>query len=487
MRKKLFTVLIILLSATAYSQEADPVQDSKVRQLTPDQAVDLALKNNLGLESTRTSLSTKRRASKFSWNQFIPSVTLGAGLSRSNKASKQSGYVPLEEIPLNPLYTNPITGTSLPPEVPNFYGVVPYSIELPQWNVFGNIQTSLSVSAAMFENIRRLRIDYETGLLGYEKAKLQLERDVRKLYHTILLMRENLDVLHGSYQNVERQVEMAQANYDAGLVPELTVLQARVARESMRPAIDQVENGLKLYMAQLAMYLGLDYNTEFELIPVTETAEFIPLDVAEMISKAASGKPDIQELRHTIMMLQSARQAQVLSLTPALTLSWNIQSLFNPIKDPWKNSWFENKEDWIKSGSFTIAIGVRLHSLIPWSQDFQGIKNLDDQIKTATIGLAQLINGTEIEIYNTVLSLERIHLNTQAQSETVSLAEQSYRMTETAYRAGLQDYFQVQSAEQSLRQARVQLLEQQFNYLNGLIDLEYAIGVPFGTLSKRSR
>jgi outer membrane protein TolC len=46
----------------------------------------------------------------------------------------------------------------------------------------------------------------------------------------------------------------------------------------------------------------------------------------------------------------------------------------------------------------------------------------------------------------------------------------------------LQDFFQVQSAEQSLRQARVQMLEQQFNYLNGLIDLEYSIGVPFGTL-----
>jgi len=130
---------------------------------------------------------------------------------------------------------------------------------------------------------------------------------------------------------------------------------------------------------------------------------------------------------------------------------------------------------------------VRLHSLIPYSADFQGIKNMDDQIRTATIGLAQLVNGTEIEVYNTVLSLERIHVNTKAQAETVALAEQSYRMTEQAYRAGLQDYFQVQSAEQSLRQARVQLLEQQFNYLNGLIDLEYSIGVPFGTLSKRSK
>jgi outer membrane protein TolC len=98
-----------------------------------------------------------------------------------------------------------------------------------------------------------------------------------------------------------------------------------------------------------------------------------------------------------------------------------------------------------------------------------------------------MINGTEIEIYNTVLALERTRISAQAQAQTVDLAERSYRLTEEAYRAGLQDYFQVQNSEQSLRQARVQMLEQQFNYLNGLIDLEYSIGVPFGTLSTRSR
>ena len=136
-------------------------------------------------------------------------------------------------------------------------------------------------------------------------------------------------------------------------------------------------------------------------------------------------------------------------------------------------------------GSLSITLAVRLHSLLPWSGDSQAITNLDDQIRTANIGLAQMVTGTEIEVYNTVLSLERTRVNAQALTQTVNLAQQSYRLTEQAYQAGLQDYFQVQNAEQSLMQARVQLLEQHFNYLNGLIDLEYSTGVPFGTLSGR--
>jgi outer membrane protein TolC len=337
----------------------------------------------------------------------------------------------------------------------------------------------------MFENMKRLQLDYEVGLLSYEKAKAQLERDVRKAYHNMLLLQENITLLYSSVENAERQVQMAQANFNAGLAPELVYLQAQVAKENMRPIIDQAENGLKLSMAAFAMLLGVEYNTHFELTPVAEGIDFIPLDVTTMISKAAVEKPDIQELRQTILMMQSARKAQVYSLTPALSLSWNNTSAF--IKDPWKDSWFEDKDNWRNSGSFTISLAWRLHSLIPFSADSQAIKNLDDQIMTANIGLSQLIHGTEIEIYNTVLSLERTRTSTEALSQTIALAERSYRLTEQAYQAGLQDYFQVQNAEQSLRQARVQMLEQQFNYLNGLIDLEYSIGVPFGTLSKENR
>jgi outer membrane protein TolC len=335
----------------------------------------------------------------------------------------------------------------------------------------------------MFENMKRLRLDYEGGLISYEKTKSQLERDVRKAYHNMLLLQQNIELLRISYENVGRQVQMAQANYNAGLVPELTYLQALVARENMRPTMDQVENGYKLSMAQFAMFLGLDYNTPFELIPVETNTDFIPLDLAEMISKASREKPDIQELRHTILMLQSARKTQINSLLPFLSLSWGMTNYYTPPIKVMENS----VGGWGRSGSLTVAMGIRVNSLLPFSSDFQGVKNLDDQIATVNLGLAQLVHGTEIEVYNTVLALERTRTSAQAQAQTVSLAEQSYRLTEQAYQAGLQDYFQVQNAQQSLLQAQVQMLEQQFNYLNGLLDLEYSIGVPFGTLSKGSR
>jgi len=452
--------IILLLCANLQAQNAG----TSPLRLSPDEAVNLALKNNLSLESSRTSLATKKRASDLSWNQFIPSVDIGGALLHLNEAPQ--GIT----LPLPPTLGGPISMSGG-----------------PQWRVAGSITVSLNFNIAMIEEMKRLRLDYEKGLITFEKAKLQLERDVRKAYHNILLLQENIALMRGSFANAERQVQMAQANYNAGLAPELTLLQARVARENMRPVIDQVENGMKLAMAQFAMFLGLDYTTVLELIPVSEKNIFTPLNATEIISMASSGKPEIQELKRDILSLSIIKRSTMYRLySPTLSLSWNADPTFSG--DPWKDAWFENMDKWKQqSGSFRITLGFRLNGLLPFGTENQGLKSLEDQLKIANIGLTQLINGTEIEIYNTVLSLEKTRINTQALSETVSLAEQSYRMTETAYRAGLQDYFQVQNAEQSLRQARVQLLEQQFNYLNGLIDLEYAIGVPFGTLSGRSK
>jgi outer membrane protein TolC len=369
------------------------------------------------------------------------------------------------------------------PAIPagQIYGVVPYSVDAPQWHVLGNFSASLTFSFALIEGIRSIKQDYQTGLLTYAKAKAQMERDIRKSYYQMLLLQENISLLRESFDAAERQVAMAQANYRNGLVPQLTLLQAQVARDNLKPTIDQAENGLKLATANFAMNLGLEYDTQFGLVPVTGDINYISLDVTELITKATNGKPDIMELRQSLLTLTSQRKAQALQLrTPYLNFAWAYSPTF--LGDPFKDSWGDN-DLWNDSGAFSITLGMNLNSLFPFTKQGQGLRDTDNGMRTLNIGLAQAIRGTEIEIYNTVFALEQARSTAETQAQTVALAEQSYRLTEDAYRAGLQEFLQVQNADLSRRQARVQMLEQQFNYLKGLIDLEYSIGVPFGTLS----
>jgi len=469
----LLMVMILFCMPVMAQVKSEP----QTLRINPDEAVEKAIKSNLGLESARVTANTKKRASDLSWNQFIPSITVGGSLVMDNEKSTVTGVVPID------LSTIPGIPFQFPPNT--LYGVYPYSVDAPQWHIGASIQVSLNFSIAMIENMNRLKLDYQSGLIAYDKARLQLERDVRKAYNSMLLLQENIALLRESYDAAGRRVQLAQANYKAGLAPELTLLQAQVAVENMKPTMDQAENGYRLSMANFAMLLGMSYDTPFELVPLgamplENAADSVSLDVKDLIAKSASGKPDIQELRQSLLLLQSARKAQFQSLLPALTLSWNTTPAFTG--DPWKDDWGDS-DLWRKSGGLTLSLGIRLHSLIPFSPDFQGVKSLDDQITGANIGLARMIQGTEIEIYNTVLALNKTQVTAEAQKKTVELAERAYKLSEQAFRAGLQDLLQVQNAELELKQAKVSMLEQQFNYLNGLLDLEYSIGVPFGTLN----
>jgi outer membrane protein TolC len=442
------------LEGTALPAEPAP----NVRRISPDEAVELAIKNNLSLESARITLDTKKRKSDLVWNQFLPDLEVRGTLLRNNEVSEPATM-------------------DLPPPI----GSITLGQATPEWVVQGNFSATLALTSALFAGIKTIQQDYRTGLVTLEKAKIQLERDIRKAYYQMLLLEESLTVQRDSLAAAERQVGIAQANYNSGLAPELTLLQARVNLENLKPDLEEGENSLKLAMANFAMLLGLPYDTRFELIPLEGDIIYADLDTAGLISRAASGKIDILELQQQILYAKYGRTAQALQLwTPNLIFGWTWSPTF--IGDPWKDDWGDG-DLWQKSGNFSITLQWKLNNLFPFTKEGQGLKDVDNQIKSANIGLAQMIRGTELEIYNTVLTLEKTQASIAARNQTVTLARESYESTERAYRAGLQDSNSVQNAEEALRQARLGVVQQQFNYLLGLIDLEYATGVPFGTLS----
>jgi outer membrane protein TolC len=459
MRLSIAMSLFLLCAMTALGQD--------LVRVSLDDAVALALKNNLSLQASRIGTETKKRKADTAWNVLVPTVEIAGTLARSNVAAATTGFLPVR------LWT-------LPPPDNMLYGVSPYSMELPQWSVSGSLSVSLNINFALFEGIRNLKLEYEGGLVSYEAAKSQLERDVRKAYYQILLLQQNIELMNENLRAAERRVELARANYEAGLVPELNLLQAQVAMENLKPAINEMGNTMQVLLVSFVMTLGLPRGSQVELSPA-EIPVFGPLNIEDLVTKASAGKPEIQELRQNIIIMESRRKMLThQAYTPYLSLGWNADPTFQG--NPWKDPWF-NLDNWKqRSGMFRVTLGFRLNSLLPFSSESQGIKDLDDTIRTLNINLGLLIRGAEVEIYNSVSQLEKSQVTVEALRRTVELAERTYRLTEEAYHAGLSDLLEVQNAELEMHKARLEVVKETNNYLMGLLDLEYAIGVPLGTL-----
>ena len=434
----------------------------EVQRLSQDEAVKLAIENNLGLEAERISTATKKRNSDMAWNVLIPTVEASGTFGRLNVTPEPM------VLPLPPLLGGPI------------------SVSMgEQWRLLGSLSLSLNVNFGLFEAMRTLKKNYEAGLLSYEKAKLQLERDVRKSYFQIQLLQENLNLLKENLDAATKRAAMAEANYNAGLVPKFTMLQAKVALENLKPVIYELENGIITSMAAFGMNLGLPFGTQIELIRAESPKEYITLNQEEITSKAISARPEMLELQKNIDALKSRKKAVTMQIyTPTLALGWNWDPTFQG--DPTKDSWFSN--DWKQSsGMFRVTLAYRLSSLLPFSSEAQSLKDLDATIRTLEINMGQLMYGTEVEILNTILKLEKSMGSIDTLKMNVDLAEQSYKLTEEAFQAGLLELLDVQNADIELQKARLEVIKEDYNYVMSLLDLEYAMGVPFGTLSSKEK
>jgi len=287
-------------------------------------------------------------------------------------------------------------------------------------------------------------------------------------------------VQEDSLRLAEESVASAEKSYRAGLSSELTLLQARVNRDNLIPQVEQTRDSIKTASANFAMLIGLPFDTVFEFDPILLDNTDLPFDVDDLVKRAASGKPDIQALKAAIITDKHSRNALRLNLfTPSLSVGWSYAPAFTG--DAFKDSWGDS-DKWKDGGKFSFALSWSLNGVLPFTKEYQNLSALNDKLRADDINLAQSVLQTELDIYNTVYTLRQARESLIAQRRTVELAERTYALTLQAFNAGLQDFITLQNTEAQLRQARAGVLQQELNFLSSIIDLEYAIGVPFGIL-----
>ena len=121
--------------------------------------------------------------------------------------------------------------------------------------------------------------------------------------------------------------------------------------------------------------------------------------------------------------------------------------------------------------SFTLVYS-NLLDMLPFSANMQKMKDTKQQIAQAELGLEQLIQNTEIEVHTLVDNLYKCQAIIEAMMRNVELARKAYNSTLRAYNNGTQELLEVRDSENSLNQARLGLMNEKFNYISALLDLE---------------
>jgi len=429
--------------------------------LTVDEAVRLAVAQNLGLAVEDLKLAQKADEDTFSFNRLYPSVTGNASLVRLETVSFA---IPQALWPAVATPGVPYPGDGL--------------TEDNHWNLALGLGVQFLWNPAVFRGMTQTRLDLENARISRNAAAARLERDVRKAFAQLLALHEATLVFESQVKVAEERYRLARGNFEAGLGSELALLQAQVALENRRPALaDQrlnEENARNAFKVLLNLPRDALLNLEGSLeVEEAQRAALAGVDPVALAGRYAQGRWDVAAARGNAQSLSNLAALQADSLWPSLVLGWTADPSVNaPLVD---NQW-KNQENYKQtSGALTLGLAWKLDNLLPGSITGLEIAGRQRQAQQASLAAEQTLRAGEVEIQTLTGRLQKSAVSLKGLGQALTLAERSARLTDAGWKAGTQSFNDVQDADLQFQGVRLQYLNEELALLSALADLDYAL------------
>jgi outer membrane protein TolC len=403
-----------------------------------DSAVSRALENNLALERSRMDTLAAKRKSDRSWNSLIPSLSASA------------------------LVGHP---TSITDPIPDMINV---------WTPGFSLSASLQISPAIFATIRSTKEEYAAGRLNYEAARQDLSFQVRRLYYQLLLLQANVELMEQTAASARSRHDQAIARQRAGQASSLDELSARLDVQTQQVNLQSARTGYENAVDSLKYLLMIPPEEKIILSGSLQTYTVMVQSADDFTSNESM---QMSVLRQSITTLEAQQTAaQTRSYAPALIFSWGATPMYS-LSPP-----LYTDREWRDSNQFSIMLSLKLDNYLPWSAAKEQIDTLGDAVarqrsllQETTMNRRNTIERLRRNILQSIQTLETIHLN-------ITLAEETYRTYEEAYRRGTVDLQNLNNSRDSLSVAQNKLLSEQFNLAILALELEKELNIPFGSL-----
>ncbi len=458
MKKILAIFSLTLLAAFSFAQNGQSAGKEETVTLSIDEAVDYALKNSRTLKSNDIDLEIKKRASDVSWNVFLPAVSMNGTMMRSNEIS------------------------------PSYAGMYSdYPDEESRWDVIGGASVSWNFTPAYIAQIQIAKANYESGKITWEQSQNETVLNIKKLYYALLLQQESLKIQQQTLENARQRMIQAEANFKSGLVPEISLLQTQVNYENTKPDVDSAVQSLNQQFDTFAFLLGLPVGTKIQLTSPIEPT-YVDVETQDLLNKYAENDLQLKALKKNMETAKLGVKALDLSTwvpTFALSYGWtpmytdgsslglatqNVKA-FGFLSDLGKN------EKWYDSGSLSLTLAWNFTNMLPWSSNRQQVKDYKQQLVQLELAVETLKENQKVQVRKAVDTLNQARQQIENMDRSVQLAQRAYDMQLRSYRNGTTELLDLRDSESSLNQAKLGQLNQKYQYISALMDLENTLNV----------
>jgi outer membrane protein TolC len=410
----------------------------QVIPLTLRDAINMALRYNLGAIETGEDAQIARGQRLIALSNLLPQVTAGA--------SENVQQVNLATFGFNKFNV---------PGIPTVVGPFSYS----------SVDASVSQTLFSFEFIQRFRAARtaeQAAQLSYQDILDVVTLTVGNAYLRIIEADSRIKAQEAQVQNARALYDRAVDQVQAGTAPRIDATRTEVQLHTEEYNLSIARNNFSLAKLALGRAIGLPLGQQFELADTLPYSDISPLSVDDALQIAYKSRSD---LRSALGSQKAA--AQTLSAAkgeryPTVAVNGD----YGDIGPTFGHS----------HGDFTFQAGVKI-PLFTGGRIKGDVTQAEAAVRQRKAEAENVRGQIDQDVRTALLNLNAAKEQVEVAKQNVELANESLARSKDRFTSGITDSVEVVQAEQALASANDQYITSLYNHNFAKLSLARALGV----------
>lgn len=468
------TILGLLIPGTvAFAQEE--TVDSHPTVLTLDQAIRIALSENVSVKVADKEIERTEYARKGAYAALFPQVDASASYSRTIK--KQVMYMDFDIGSFGG--GGEVTEEGIPGDIAtkaaeSSKGTTPGGgIEVGRWNTYSaGVQAGVPlVNAQLWQSIKISGQDVELAVEKARSSRLETVTQVKQAFYGVLLAKEAFNVYKEVYENALENFQQTEKKYKAEKASELDYQRAKSTVQNAIPNVYDSESSVVLGLWQLKAVMGIDLDEDIDVAGTL-------MDYSEMMGTDMVGG-DVLTLENNSSLRQLAIQAEELANNVKLQKYASLPSLalsFSYSLNAMTNDFNFSEYQWSPYSAAGLSLSIPIFAGGRRANAVRQAQNQFEQIKLQSENAERQLR---IAIRQYLNQMETSSKSFASAESGVDTARKAYDIAAKSYNLGRSTITELNNAQLALTQAQLAQSQAIYSFIVAKANLEQTLGNDF--------
>jgi outer membrane protein TolC len=410
----------------------------QVLQLTLHDAINTALRYNLGAIESGQNAQIARGQRLLALSSLLPQVSAGAS----------------ENVQQVNLATLGLSGLKLQ-GIPTVIGPFGYS------SVDGSISQTL-FSIESIQRFRSARTAEQAAQLSYQDILDVVTLTVGNAYLQIIEAGSRIKAQEAQVQNARALYDRAVDQVEAGTAPRIEATRTAVQLHTEEYNLSIARNNFQVAKLTLGRAIGLPLGQQFELADTLPYSDIAPLTTDEALDIAYKARSDLRSALESQKSVAQTLSAAKGERYPVVAVNGD----YGDIGPTFGHS----------HGDFTFQAGIRV-PLFTGGRIKGDITQAEAELRQRKAEAENIRGQIDYDVRTAFLNLNAAKEQVAVAKQNVELANESLARSKDRFTSGVTDSVEVVQAEQALASANDQYITSLYNHNFSKLSLARALGV----------